>query len=190
MVPNLQDLDLSHTRVRPTILQLLADQCPRLEIIRWNDNDNYAIDADGDQLQSMNNLKELYLDNWYFGFDPENLIYREEGTDDNGDVDGDVDGDDDGDDDNGVTEIEAMADCNNYPNLFLFHKVCNNPLERISLRNARYTHFDLDEGTVPQQILMKFVRKAPSTLLWFRSDLSPENVRILQSERPGIQFLN
>ena len=43
----------------------------------------------------MNNLKELYLDNWYFGFDSENLIYRDEGTDDNGDgdVDGDVDDD-------------------------------------------------------------------------------------------------
>jgi len=179
MVPNLQQLDLSNTMMGTSILGKFAVRCPRLEIIRWNkiswnNNDNYGIDAGGYELQAMNNLKELYLDNWYFDFDYDDQIYRDEGNDD---------------DDNGVYEIEAMSDCNNYPNLFLFHKLCNNPLERISLRNARYTHFDLDEGTVPQQILMKFVRKAPSTLVWFRSDLAATNIRILQSERPEIQFL-
>lgn len=190
MVPNLQQLDLSRSDAMGSeILETFVVRCPRLEIIRWNDNDDdlFGIDAMGYDLDSLNNLKELYFDNCYFGIDRHSLI------DENGDYiddDGNADGDGDDDDDGGVYEFEAISDSDNYPNLFLFHKVCNNPLERISLRNARYTHFDLDEGTVPQQILMKFVRKAPSTLVWFRSDLTATNIRILQSERPGIEFLN
>ena len=189
MVPNLHELDLSHTNMRSSILKPFAVRCPRLEIIRWNfNNDAYGIDAIGYEWNSLNFLKELYFDNCYFQFSHEMLIYGEEGTDDDGDGDGD--GDFDFVNDNRVTEMEAMSDSNNYPNIFLFHKLNNNPLERISLRNARYTDFDLNEGTVPQQILMKFVRKAPSTLVWFRSDLAAANIRVLQSERPGIEFLN
>ena len=185
MVPNLQQLDLSHTEIRSDILENFAVRCPRLEIIRWNDNNDEGVGAKGTELDSLNTLKELYFDNCYIGFDQQRLI------DENGDDihdDGNADGDGDGD--NGVSEIEAMSDSFNYPNIFLFHKLNNNPLERISLRNARYTDFDLNEGTVPQQILMKFVRKAPSTLVWFRSDLAAANIRVLQSERPGIEFLN
>ena len=182
MVPNLQQLDLSHTMMGTSILGKFAVRCPRLEIIRWNFNrDSYGIDAEGYELDSLNFLKELYFDNCYFGFDHHRLI------DENGDYN-DFHGDDD--DDNGVVEIDAMSDSNNYPNIFLFHKLNNKPLERISLRNARYKDFGLIVHTVPQQILMKFVRNAPSTLVWFRSDLSATNIRILQSERPGIQFLN
>ena len=84
-----------------------------------------------------------------------------------------------------------MSDNNNYQHIFLYYRLCNNPLERISIRKARYnTDFNNNKQILPQSILMKFVRKAPATLVWFRSDLSPANIRILQSERPGIQFLN
>jgi hypothetical protein len=38
-----------------------------------------------------------------------------------------------------------------------------------------------------QEMLMDFVRSAPS-LQWFRSDLTPENVAMLQRERPGVTF--
>ena len=188
MVPNLQQLDLSHTTNSSSILETFVVRCPRLEIIRWNCNNDvyYGIDAIGYELASLNTLKELYFDNCYIGFDQQRLI------DENGDDihdDGNADGDGDGD--NGVSEIEAMSDSFNYPNIFLFHKLNNKPLERISLRNARYTDLDgNNEDTVPQQILMKFVRKAPSTLVWFRSDLAAANIRILQLERPRIQFLN
>ena len=187
MVPNLQQLDLSLTTTinYPSMLKNFAVRCPRLEIIRWNCSTGiFAIDAGGDHLQSMNNLKELYLDNCYFRFDHEILIDGEEGINGDGDIDGD--------DDNGVTEFEAMADSNNHPNLFLFHRLCDKPLERISIGNARHRHPNAADNkhTVPQQILMKFVRNAPSTLVWFRSDLAATNIRILQSERPGIEFLN
>ena len=182
MVPNLRKLDLSHTCMHPCNLGYFAVRCPRLEIIRWNYNGgDMSIDAKCDDLQFMNNLKELYLDNWCFGFDH----YRR--IDENRDT---VDVDDDDDNDNSVTEIEAMSDSNNYPNVFLFCRLCNKPLERISIRNARCMDPDWAQQIIPQNVLMKFVRKAPETLVWFRSDLSPENIRILQSERPGIQLLN
>ena len=86
-----------------------AIRCPRLETIRWNDNyDDYSIQANGYELQPMNNLKELYFDNHYFGFHDDQLIDEDENyAYDNGD-----------DDDNGVSEIEAMSNSNNYPNIF------------------------------------------------------------------------
>ena len=184
MVPNLQKLDVSHTCMNPCILEHFAVRCPRLEIIRWNYNGGdgvMSIDAECDDIQSMNNLKELYADNLFFRFNHDRRI------DENGDT---VDVDDDDDNDNNVTEIEAMSDSNNYPNIFLFCRLYNNPLERISIRNAQYTDPDWVQQILPQNVLMKFVRKAPATLVWFRSDLSQENIQILQSERPGIQLLN
>ena len=187
MVPNLQELDISHNMYNSELLEFFAERCPRLELIRWNYNVDrvrvYLNDADGYTLQSMNNLKELYFDNHCFGFSHNSKI------DENGDI-VDDDDDDDGDSDIGVTEFEAMSDSNNHSNIFFFHGLRNNPLERISIRNARYLDPDRVQEILPQSILMKFVRKAPATLVWFRSDLSSANIRILQSERPGIQFLN
>ena len=187
MVPNLHELDISHNMYNSELLEFFAERCPRLELIRWNYNVDrvrvYLNDADGYTLQSMNNLKELYFDNHCFGFSHNSKI------DENGDI-VDDDDDDDGDSDIGVTEFEAMSDSNNHSNIFFFHGLRNNPLERISIRNARYLDPDRVQEILPQSILMKFVRKAPATLVWFRSDLSSANIRILQSERPGIQFLN
>ena len=41
-----------------------------------------------------------------------------------------------------------------------------------------------------QNALIKFVRNAPSTLRWFRSDLTPDNMTTLRLEQPGIELLN
>ena len=177
MVPNLQQLDLSHTNMSGDLVEYYIEQCPRLEIIRWNYHD--SVYKDGYYLQFMNNLKELYFDNCCFWFDHDLQIREDE------------DYPNDDDEDNSVTAFEAMSDNNNYQHIFLYYRLCNNPLERISIRKARYnTDFNNNKQILPQSILMKFVRKAPATLVWFRSDLSPANIRILQSERPGIQFLN
>jgi hypothetical protein len=64
-------------------------------------------------------------------------------------------------------------------------------LERLSLRNASYYYRD-DENTVralPQSAVIKFVRRA-ANLTWLRSDLTPENVAMLQRERPGVTFVS
>ena len=75
-----------------------------------------------------------------------------------------------------------MADMTNN-NVFLFHKcIPNNPmLARVSVKNVTDYPF---YRTLPQHVLMKFVRNVPS-LTYFRSDLTPA---ILQSERPTMVF--
>jgi hypothetical protein len=67
-------------------------------------------------------------------------------------------------------------------------------LERVSIRNA-YWYMDnvghvADHFIVPQNVLIKFVRNAPPSLCWFRSDLTPENMNMLRLERPDIELLN
>jgi len=67
---------------------------------------------------------------------------------------------------------------------YIFHRCFHkndSQLERLSIRNAT---------PISQNMLMKFVRNAPLTLTWFRSDLSPTNMDTLRSERPGIEFVN
>ena len=78
---------------------------------------------------------------------------------------------------------------------FLLYKACTRTvLEQVSLRQATvYNDAEADEdgstaGPIRQSILMKFVRRAPSTLLW--SDLSFENMQRLRLERPGIDLVN
>ena len=53
------------------------------------------------------------------------------------------------------------------PDIFLFHQCSSTVLERISIRNAR---------NITQKMLIKFIRKAPTSLRWFRSDLTPANM--------------
>ena len=79
----------------------------------------------------------------------------------------------------------SMADTTNN-NVFLFHHcVSNNPmLARVSMKNVTDYH---SNKTLPQRVLMKFVRNVPS-LTYFRSDLTPENIAILQLERPEMVF--
>ena len=43
---------------------------------------------------------------------------------------------------------------------------------------------------MPRNALIKFVRNAPPSLCWFRSDLTPENMNMLRLERPDIELLN
>ena len=81
-----------------------------------------------------------------------------------------------------------MSDMHNHPNIFLFHKLRNQPLEGVSIRNVCLWRGD--EVAIPQNVLLKFVRNAPMTLKWFRSNLSTANMQVLQSERPEIEFLN
>ena len=66
------------------------------------------------------------------------------------------------------------------PGIFLFHE-CSSKVERISIRNAR---------NITQKMLIKFIREAPTSLRWFRSDLTPENMTMLRLERPEIVLLN
>ena len=61
---------------------------------------------------------------------------------------------------------------------------CSKALERVSIRNMKW-----DSEVVSQDALIKFVRNVP-TLRWFRSDLTIENMNMLNLERPEIVLLN
>ena len=150
-------LDISNLNVIPDYSDSIAQRWNHLEILKWNNNDEYWFDPNGQGLESFTNLKELYVDGGRFRFFG--------------------------------SENRAMADMKNHPNIFLFYKLCkNNPLERVSIRHLKVPKA-FDEKFV-QNVLIKFVRNSPSTLVWFRSDLTTANIRMLQLERPSIQFVN
>jgi hypothetical protein len=52
-----------------------------------------------------------------------------------------------------------------------------------------FDNFDDQKITFTQNALIKFVRNAPSSIRWFRSDLTLENMNMLRMERPGIELL-
>ena len=68
-------------------------------------------------------------------------------------------------------------------------------LERLSIRNVTWAYpmcpTDIDDqaGPLSQEMLIKMVRRHP-TLRWLRSDLSEENIAMLQRERPEITFVS
>merc|ERR1712224_260170 len=86
-------------------------------------------------------------------------------------------------------ELSNLDDDDNNDNkIHIFH-LCSKKLERVSIRNVKYCSYS-DEVSIPipQNALIKFVRNVPS-LRWFRSDLSQNNIDMLQKERPEIEFL-
>ena len=73
-----------------------------------------------------------------------------------------------------------------FNNHFIFHDCCRT-LERVSIRNGSWSRsMDI---IIPQNALIKFVRNV-SSLRWFRSDSTQENIDMLQRERSGIEILN
>lgn len=64
-------------------------------------------------------------------------------------------------------------------------------LERLSIKNATWSleYNAAERYPVSQRMLIKMVRNHP-TLRWLRSDLSEENVVMLQREKPEITFIS
>ena len=166
VLPNLQDIDLSGTKqYHSGDLQAFTDQCPHLDKITKNNigRSEKVVWIGGESMISAENLKEIYMDNTTFH--------------DGGD---------------GWRAHASYLEDDRYVPIFLFYE-CSSKLERISIRNAAWSNaFNPCDKTVvvPQNALMKFIRNAPSSLKWFQSNLSHENMDMLRSERPGIEFLN
>ena len=70
------------------------------------------------------------------------------------------------------------------PNKFIILHDMKDKLVCLSIRNVKVHRC---EKPLPQQVIMNFVRNAPK-LRWLRSDLTKENVAILQKERPEVIF--
>ena len=85
---------------------------------------------------------------------------------------------------------QAIWDMHGNPNIFIFRK-CSTSLERVSIKNARewyiYGNYAIP---LPQKALIKFIRNAPPSLKWFRSNLRQENIDVLRLERPDIEFVS
>ena len=172
MAPNLRHLDcFNFLMLEPFIVREIARRCPRLEVLKRNNiNHLSSIAANGEELSLMQNLREVYLDNCYFETNAAMDIIEVNSEHDEHEPWNDHDSETD----NFTFEYNAMANLHpqKYPTMYLFSKLCNKPLERVSIKNARYYKHDTDEQyPLDTSMLVKFIRHAPSTLTWFRSDL-------------------
>ena len=149
-----------------TYLYFLPKIFPNLEKITWHniDRKQSAIEIYGSDMKQATNLKHIYMDGSVF--------------------------------DVWYDERYQMSDLENdeHSDIFLFHGLSSKLLERVSIRNAKWDFVQWREGTnvpvIPQNALIKFVRNAPTSLRWFRSDLTEDNMNMLRSERPGIELVN
>ena len=162
--PNLREINLSNimTRNYKDVMKQLSTQCSHLEKITWTNTNKYTesfISIDGRHMSSAKNLKEIYMDYNVF---------------------------------NGGAPLVKLSDLDNddYSKVFLFHKCSNEGLERVSIKNARYSKIGCcTRIKIPQTALIKFIRNSPSSLRWFRSNLSRKNRTMMRSERPEIEFV-
>lgn len=171
IMPNLREVDMSYVATTPSALSVFARNCRNLEKIRWSYLDALDISdlASGQALQNCSNLKELYMDNSRFFVPMRAQVFNERNL------------------------FEEPDDPHCVLGLCLFK------LERVCLKDATYYALfpRRYSGSVPRREtkpfsqvgLMKFVRAA-GNLRWFRSDLTAENIAILQKERPEITFVS
>jgi hypothetical protein len=132
-----------------------------LEKVTWNNiNRSSIVSIDGTDISEATNLREIYMD--------ESTFFHNNLDD------------------------ETLSDLKNHPDRFLFHKCGSTVLERVSIRNAKWCGYSRTKHPIiiPQNALIKFVRNAPKSLRWFRSNLTTENMTMLRSERPEIELVN
>ena len=162
ILPNLREIDLSNI---PCFLSgtMLTLHCPHLEKITWNNS------ANDPHVQLSDTRVQLSGHGMINGIKEvtmnDSLFYCIQ------------------------PEIDQMLDLENHRDTFIFHH-CSKALERVSIRNAKWGFITGIIDVVPQDALIKFVRNAPSTLRYLRSDLTQENMTMLRLERPGIELLN
>jgi hypothetical protein len=173
LVPNLKEIDISLTSLTSMGVSWLAKHVKTLECIRWNHSLIWPVNHQAyDILRACQDLKELHIDDARLLFTPPRSTRRAAEFNQDG-----VYNNDENNNDDNANEVEEMwASLAEY----------SQKIERISCRRAKW-YQNSKFRTFSQEGLMKFVRSAPR-LKWFRSDLTPENIAILQQERPEIVF--
>jgi len=163
LLPNLHEINLSNVGISCRILIQFSINCPLLEKVTWNNiHGQYSgFKLDGYCMESAKNLKEIVMDDSEF-----HCSQREN------------------------DKMSNLEEEEEHRDKFIFCR-CSNTVERVSIRNAKCTidYYDTTK-VVPQNALIKFIRNAPTSLRWFRSDLNQENMDILRKERPDIELLN
>jgi hypothetical protein len=162
-MPCLREIDLSNANVAESALYHFAFACPALEKITWNHHQGNTLASGTNTLVSGTALNACQrLKEIYM----DNSIFRYGSAD--------------------IDELAAGQDEGHDGRDYDIFRKCNTSLERVSLKNAKFSFFGPTKSFLHIG-LVKFVRNTPS-LRWFRSDLSPENVAILQAERPEVTF--
>jgi hypothetical protein len=172
ILPKLYEIDLSnlYTDDDENGIVVFSYRCPHLEKITWFYNGN--VELNGRDMVDSKNLKEIIMDDTdFFGERGEEYWDGHEEQE----------------------EMEILSNLENQRDKFIFYN-CSKVLERVSIRNAKWYPYgkgctDINE-VVPQNALIKFVRNAPTSLRWFRSDLTQDNMTMLRLERPEIELLN
>jgi len=153
ILPNLIRIDFSNMTGYTNGIFKDLFQCPLLNKVISHDNDD-GVDLNGLGMELSTNLREIHMDNTVFHCGPYLTNYK-------------------------------FADLNNHQEVFIFHG-CSKSLERVSMRNMKFPRSTFNDvhyrKTFKQNALIKFVRNAPS-LHWFQSDLSADNIDMLQEER-------
>ena len=160
LLPSLREVDFTNMFVGPDVVELFFENCSCLEKLTFK---NKFFACGGSEFKDAKNLKQLYMDDSHFCTDERNC------------------------DAYSNLENEVVS------NEFLLHDCSSKVLERVSMRNAKmYVNGKKTSliPAIPQKALMKFILNAPRTLRWFRSDLTPENIKIVQRERPDIEFVS
>ena len=164
---SLREVDLTNTGSGTVLVtKAFCKNCPRLENLTVNSK---IFTFDGSEMKYANNLKELHMDGSW------DLISK--------------------------SQFDAMADLSTDNEVvskqFLLHLCGSKVLERVSIHNAKFgVQIRLVDRpkyrfvAIPQNALMKFIRNAPSTLRWFRSNLTPKNIKLVQQDRPDIEFVS
>ena len=159
LLPNLREINLSNTDIQSYQLEAFGKACSLLKKITYNHNSD-----------SWNPNNRQYCGVNMDGNDmspAKNL--REIYMDDSNFYSG------------GALEKFSSLENDEYSDIFLFHK-CSKGLERVSIKNAKNPTFHGEDGIFSQNVLIKFVRNTP-TLKWLRSDLTQDNIEMLQSEQ-------
>ena len=165
LMPHANHLDLSRCQPPPVALV----NCRNLQTLHWN-HQRMNVPLLGITLPLSRDLKELYMDNSVFHVHRQSIVDRMQ-------------------DDSQVNDDENTI----HNDTWLFHKF-GDKLERVSIKNCRYcllwppNDFGLRKvRPIPQAALIKFVRRSRS-LRWFRSNLSSENIAMLQQEGSQVVF--
>jgi hypothetical protein len=160
VLPNLRELDLSYMfAISSDPIGAFFYNCP-LTRLTWNSgNCNLFLDEYGPRI--ADNLAEIYMDGAEFEYHCPNFYQQQ----------------------------HFEEEPNNGRRSYYMFMRCK-CLERVSIKNTRFVPFDREHEARPvsQGMIMKFVRHTP-TLRWLRSDLTEENVVILQQERPDVTFV-
>ena len=190
LLPSLREVNFTNTRATGRAVQTFCERCPRLEKITFHNNQavqqcflrTYYPPADGSTMMRAKSLKEVYMDNsTLFLLDDSEF-----------DVMSDLE---ENDDEYYLSGTRVKLGVRS--KMCLFHK-CGTVLERVSLRNSEFLVVTLNGSewtaktivAIPRNALIKYIRNAPTTLRWFRSDLTTENIQMLHHERPEIEFVS